>query len=91
MYRVGFPLWKSAARMGVPVLVRVHVHHDSETDSYWAQSPDLDGLVVTGATLDEVCKEAVAASHSLLELAVQGRKTNAQTELRIRDTAYCAA
>lgn len=26
MYRVGFPLWKAAARMGVPVLVRVHVH-----------------------------------------------------------------
>ena len=91
MYRVGFPLWKAAARMGVPVLVRVHVHHDRESNSYWADSPDLDGLVVSGQTLDEVRKEVTAAADVLLELAINGHKANAQTEIRIRDTAFCAA
>lgn len=91
MYRVGFPLWKSVARMGFPVLVRVQVHHDPETNSYWAESPDLDGLVVTGGSLDEVRQEALAASSTLLGLAVSGHRAKAKTELRIRDTAYCAA
>lgn len=91
MYRVGFPGWKLAARLGVPVLVRVHVHQDVETKSFWADSPDLDGLVVAGQTLDELRSEVNLAAGELLDLAIEGHKTKAQTELRIRDTALCAA
>jgi predicted RNase H-like HicB family nuclease len=91
MYRVGLPLWKSVARMGIPVLVRVHVYQDPETRTFWAKSPDLDGLIVSGETLDEVRDEVLSASNTLLELAVDGHAANAKTELRIRDSAYCAA
>ncbi len=91
MYRVGFPLWKTAARLGVPVLVRVHVHHDKDSGTYWADSPDLDGLAVSGDTLDEIHKEVTSAADALLQMAIDGHKANAQTEIRIRDTALCAA
>jgi predicted RNase H-like HicB family nuclease len=91
MYRVGFPFWKVAARMGVPVLVRVNVHADAETKSYWADSPDLDGLVVSGATLEELRQEVAGAASGLLQLAVHAPRARAQTELRIRDAAFCVA
>lgn len=91
MYRVGFPLWKTAARWGVPVLVRVNVHQDKESGTFWADSPDLDGLTVSGSTLDELHKEVTSAADTLLEMAIDGRKAKAQTEIRIRDAALCAA
>ena len=91
MYRVGFPLWKVAARFGVPVLVRVDVHFDKDSKSFWADSPDLDGLVVSGQDLDELRTEVMSAASELLRLAVRSTKTRAQTEIRIRDVALCAA
>jgi len=91
MYRVGFPGWKLAAKMGFPVLVRVHAYYDKESNSYWAKSPDLDGLVVSGADLDELHNEINTAASELLSLAIDSRKTTAKTELRFRDTALCAA
>lgn len=56
MYRVGFPGWKIAARVGIPMLVRIEVHYDAEVKSYWATSPDLKGLVAAGGTLDELMR-----------------------------------
>lgn len=91
MYRVGLPFWKAAARAGVPVLVRVHVHHDRVSNSFWADSPDLAGLAVSGENLDELCQEATSAAHSLLELALDSRNAKAETEIRIRGDALCAA
>ncbi len=91
LYRVGLPGWKWVARLGVPLLVRVRVHRDTETQTYWADSPDLDGLVVSGADLDELQSEAVAAAHELLSMAVHSDKARATTELRIRDTSPLAA
>lgn len=46
MYRVGFPLWKLAARLNVPLLVRLEVLHDKEARVFVITSPDLKGLVV---------------------------------------------
>lgn len=91
MYRVGFPGWKVLARWGVPVLVRVHVYHDKESNSYWAASPDLDGLVVSGTDLDELHSEVKAGARALLGLQVHSSKARAQTEIRFRDTALCGA
>lgn len=91
MYRVGFPGWKIAARIGVPVLVRVQVHYDDESKSFWADSPDLDGLIVSGHDLDELRAEVVSAAGELLSLAVHSPRAKAKTELRIRDDALCAA
>ena len=91
MYRVGYPGWKLAAKWGVPVLVRVQVVFDEETKSYWAKSQDLDGLVVSGANLDELRAEVVSAAGLLISLAVRSKNARAKTEMRILDNAVCAA
>lgn len=46
MYRVGFPFWKVAARLNVPLLVKLEVVHDREARVFIVTSPDLRGLVV---------------------------------------------
>lgn len=88
MYRVGLPFWKTAARFGVPVKVPVDVFFDEQSQSFWAQSPYLDGLVVSGADLNELRREVIAAAGELLslELAAPAR---AATVMRIKDTDIC--
>lgn len=90
MYSVGFPGWKIAARWGVPVLLRVDVYFDAESKSYWAKSPHLDGLVVSGATLDELRTEVRGAAETLLELELHAH-AKAKPEYRFRDEVLCAA
>jgi predicted RNase H-like HicB family nuclease len=53
--------------------VRVNVFFSPEAKSYWANSPDLDGLAASGKTRAEVEQEARWAAETLLEIAgVQG-------------------
>jgi predicted RNase H-like HicB family nuclease len=89
-YRVGLPGWRTFARAGVPLTVRVFVHHDAESNSYWADSPDLDGLVVTGVTLDEVKVEAESAALALLDLQLHEHPRHVTTNLQLK-SALCAA
>lgn len=49
--------------------VLLHVHFDEESRSFWADSPDLDGLLVGGQTPAQVLREARAAAAALLELS----------------------
>lgn len=49
--------------------VRVNVFYSQDAHSYWASSPDLDGLSAYGETRDEVEREARWAVEALLELA----------------------
>jgi predicted RNase H-like HicB family nuclease len=70
MYKVGFPGWKLAAKLGVPVRLRVFIAQDLESNVYVAQSPDLEGLVLEGQTLEEIKKEALSCSKFLLEIAL---------------------
>ena len=91
MYRVGFPGWKLAAKFGIPLLIRVNVHQDLEANVFWADSPDLDGLTVEGATFDDVRREVAIASGELLSLHLPTSNPKALTELRIRDETLCAA
>jgi predicted RNase H-like HicB family nuclease len=91
MYRVGLPGWKFAARLGVPVSLRVYVHYDAEVKSYWANSPDLDGLVVAGNTLDELQSEAVSACELLLSLHLEQRPFHAITRLMYQQPVPSAA
>lgn len=90
MYRVGFPFWKVVARMGVPVSFKVDVFHDSESNSYWARSPQLDGLVVSGATLDELRDEVRSAALELLDLQMTSRPI-ATPKFTFQDDALSAA
>lgn len=62
MVRVGFPGWKLLARLGLPVSLRVSVHFDDECKSFWTDSPDLRGLVVSGNTPEELAREVRAAA-----------------------------
>jgi len=71
MYPVGWPLWKWVARVGVPLRFDVAVHFDRESKTFWANSPDIDGLVVSGQDLQEVQREAVLAAEVLLELQLR--------------------
>lgn len=90
MYRVGFPGWKLAARFGMPVVLRVDVYFDQESKSYWAKSPYLDGLVVSGETLDQLRDEVRGAAEALMELELNGQAAP-HPEYRFRDEALCAA
>lgn len=91
MYRVGFPGWKIAARLGVPMQVRVHVHYDPDVKSYWTTSPDLDGLIVTGNTLDELLHEAKAGIDGLMELHLNTADIHATPRMSFTPEALCAA
>lgn len=91
MYRVGFPGWKIAARLGVPLVVRIDVHYDPEVKSYWTTSNDLKGLVVTGASLDELFREAKAGIDGLLEIELDGAAIEASPRLSFSNSALLAA
>lgn len=67
MYRVGFPGWKLAARIGIPVIFRVEVMHDEEAGVYVATSPDLPGLVAEAKTKDEMFHAVYDCVHMLME------------------------
>lgn len=66
MYRVGFPGWKIAARIGVPVLVRIDVLHDTAANVFVATSPDLPGLVVEAGTMETLFPEVYDCLNMLL-------------------------
>lgn len=63
MYRfkvgLGFPFWKTFARLGCPIELKIEVFHDAEADVYVARGANFQGLVVEAATLDEL-KAAVS-------------------------------
>jgi predicted RNase H-like HicB family nuclease len=80
MYRVGFPGWKLAAKLGVPVRLRVYIKQDLEANVYVAQSPDLQGLVIEGHTLEEVKIEALACSKILLEQTLKKAAPETKTD-----------
>lgn len=92
MYRVGFPFWRAAARAGIPVKIKVRVYRDEPSNTYWAESDDLDGLVVSGTSLDDLQREVVGAASALLELSMHGAPRAAITaDLRVQSMLPCAA
>ena len=91
MYRIGFPGWKIAARAGIPLFLRVEVHHDAEVDRYWADSPDLRGLVMEAQSLDELFASTRAAALDLLELQLGGDIRPPEPQYRIMQAPVLAA
>ncbi|MCD2164316.1 hypothetical protein [Comamonas koreensis] len=82
-YRVGWPLWKTVARTGAPIRFRVLVHFDEESKTLWADSPDIDGLVVSGNNMDELRAAALSSANDLLDLELNTHKIHAQPDLGI--------
>ena len=90
MYRVGNLGWRFAAKVGIPLKLRVDIHFDAESQSFWANSPDLDGLVVSGQTLDEVRDEAMSAATELLDMQLT-TPAKASAEMTFTQALPCAA
>jgi hypothetical protein len=83
MYRVGWPGWKIAGRLGVPLLIKLGVLHDREAGVYVVTSKDLPGLVVEipeSATVEQMHKEIDDCAVMLLsEHIAQPSKAKAVT------------
>lgn len=57
-----------------PHPIRVNVYYSPKAHSYWADSPDLDGLAASGKSREEVEQEALWAAETLFE--INGTKGN---------------
>jgi hypothetical protein len=87
MYRIGFPFWKQAAKLGVPLKLRIDVMRDDEANVFVATSDDLPGLVCEASSIDDLVKEVNLATCELLTLQLHSQpQSRPVTDLRI-----CAA
>lgn len=57
-YRMGWPLGRVAAQLGLPTLIRINVIKDSEAGVYVGTSRDLSGLVLEADSIEELVAEA---------------------------------
>lgn len=57
-YRLGWPLGRVAAQLGIPTLIRINVVKDLEAGVYVGTSEDLIGLVLEAATIEQLVEEA---------------------------------
>lgn len=48
--------------------IRVNIYFSAESKSFWANSPDLNGLAAAGDTRKEVEREALLAAETLFEI-----------------------
>ncbi len=84
MYRIGFPFWKQAARLGIPLNIRVDVLQDHEAEVFVATSKDLRGLVCEAATIDELVNEINNSINELLSIQLRdGVVLKPVTDLRL--------
>ena len=74
MYRLGFPGWKLAARRDLSLVFGVRVHKDEAFGTCWAESNDMDGLVVSGTDLDDLQSEIMGAAEGLLSLSIHSTR-----------------
>ena len=71
MYRIGFPGWKIAARLGVRLLLRVEVVRDDVAGVFVATSPDLPGLVAEAKTANELIQSVYDCAEMLIHELVK--------------------
>jgi predicted RNase H-like HicB family nuclease len=67
--------------------IRVNIYYSQQAHSFWANSPDLDGLAASGSTRAEVEQEARWAAEALLDL--QGNDSS-EPELQFHDAVFQA-
>lgn len=77
MYRIGFPFWKTYAKLFGKINLRVLVTHDQDAQVYIATSPDLSGFVVEAANIDELVQEANDVINMLIADKLHNDKTTA--------------
>ena len=64
--------------------IRVNIYYSPEARSFWANSPDLNGLAAAGKTRAEVEQEAMSAAETLFDLA----GIHAKPELTFQDAEF---
>lgn len=57
-YRLGWPLGRVAAQLGIPTLIRINVVKDNDAGVYVGTSKDLVGLVLEAETIEQLVAEA---------------------------------
>ncbi len=82
MYRVGNLGWRVAARIGIPLKVRIDVIFDDEAKVFVATSEDLKGLVVEAATVEELWAEIKQCACDLLIEECQAKTASAVRALQ---------
>ena len=84
MYRIGFPLWKMFARIGMPMKLRINVMHDSEADVFVATSNDLRGLVCEAQTPEQLVSEINIAIDELMSIHLASTNVrHPRTDIRL--------
>lgn len=75
-YRIGWPFWKLAYKLGFILTYRVYitVDHSDGVTAYTAESPDF-GLVCEMPTLEELIKEIEICANDILEEELKTSKS----------------
>ena len=87
-WRLGFPGWRIAANLGVPIKIKVDVCHDAEAGVYFAASDDI-GLAVESDSLDGLMKEIHSALPQLLVLT-HAPISKPRADIRLHDNLVAA-
>lgn len=90
-YKIGYPFWKVAAKMGVAMKIRVDVLRDEEANVYVASSEDLPGLVCEATTMDLLVEEVNSSVNELLSFQLPASLRQPVTDLRLNQRAICSA
>ena len=67
-YRIGWPFWKLAHRLGFQLTFRLEVHYDPEAAVYCAESPDIKGIISEAPTIEALIKDVKTIADEMLEL-----------------------
>ena len=87
-WRFGFPGWRIAAQLGMPIKIKIDVCRDAEAGMYFATS-DAIGLAVESESLDGLINEIHAAIPVLLEIA-HSSAHDTMTDIRLHDNLAAA-
>lgn len=72
IYRVGWPFWKLAYKLGFTLYYRYDVYRNHESNDYCAASPDIKGLNAEAKSLDEVCEAMEYGAQEIVKLDLFG-------------------
>lgn len=84
----GFPGWRIAARLGVPIKIKIDAFRDTDAGVYFATCATL-GLAVEAESLDGLMDEIHGAVPVLLELA-HSSVHKPKTDIRLHDDLVAA-
>ena len=87
-WRLGVLGWQIAARLGLPIKIKINICHDKEANVYYAVSGAV-GLAVEAETIDGVMLEINHALPTLLD-AVHASAFKPKRDIRLNDNFVAA-